>query len=867
MNKYLEFFLHILSQFAGGPGLMENNLVRFILPAFMWGALMVVAWNRQHKQSLPREKLLVWGFGLGALSAILMAGFISLQMLDVIEREATYAYLVPLERSLAMASILIVAGAFLRYTLDDERLTRRYLLIGLGISSLCLIFAFWNWPGYLETLTETHFHTTLGTWFFQISLSSLILVAIVLLRRKPGWLSNVVTIALIFFLISEILVMVNYATDKNYNYLICPIGNSLRILAIPLLAYVYLREQTIEKKLIEADLDAHRQHLEELVAKRTTELSKVNEQLIREVHDRKLAQAELAQRNSNLAAQNIISATLSSSLELETILESALDTLLSLINMDIGLVFLRDQDMSELVLRSQRGEILKDTAFKLRSDWCCCIEISNEVISSMQTIIRSVEDYPCSSPESNIIQQGLKKLVSMPLVSKGVAVGALTMGSRQATYLDQTSLDLLSTIGRQIGMSIENAYLFQKAERAAKELTLLHKMSVVLTSTLNATKIYDQIAEQSVMLLDCEKSMIFTWDEDKKDLLLVSGFGLSDTELLDLRERTDKLDYLKDFVNLQQSMILQDSRYDPEIPRILPNHDTIKALICVPIKDIHQSLGTLFLIDKRDHHWRKEDLELIESFVNRATVALTNADLCRQLEWAAALEERQRIAEDMHDGLAQMISLLGMQIDDLSDLIRRKSIRQATETLSSMRNTVDRASVDVRRSITSLQSSPQPRRSIQELLAELPSQLPIGEGPEINLIMKANGPLYLPLGQRNQAMSVLQEALLNAWRHSKANTIRLILEANQFEIKLIVEDDGIGFDPQEWWKNTQDHFGLGIIHGRAARIGAQLRIDSSVVQGTRVVLTLPLFTNFCCLNTDAFREDSTYKAVISTEAT
>jgi hypothetical protein len=84
--KFLDFLLRLLSQFAGGPGPMENNLVRFGLPAILWGALLIVAWSRQRQRELPREKLLVWGFGLGFGSQMLMAGFVALQMLQTADR-------------------------------------------------------------------------------------------------------------------------------------------------------------------------------------------------------------------------------------------------------------------------------------------------------------------------------------------------------------------------------------------------------------------------------------------------------------------------------------------------------------------------------------------------------------------------------------------------------------------------------------------------------------------------------------------------------------------------------------------------------------------------------------------------------------
>ncbi|NIV38206.1 MAG: hypothetical protein GWN58_54960 [Anaerolineae bacterium] len=100
--------------------------------------------------------------------------------------------------------------------------------------------------------------------------------------------------------------------------------------------------------------------------------------------------------------------------------------------------------------------------------------------------------------------------------------------------------------------------------------------------------------------------------------------------------------------------------------------------------------------------------------------------------------------------------------------------------------------------------------------------------------------MFLPRDQGTQALPVVQEALLNARRHAQARHITLLLERQGQEVSIAVEDDGRGFDPGAWWENSQDHFGLSIMHARAARIGARLQVDSAPGQGTRVALTLPL---------------------------
>ena len=162
-------------------------------------------------------------------------------------------------------------------------------------TALCYLVTFLWWPQYNALHPEIKFHLTGFSWLFHIASSLLIAWAIYTLNRGQGWLRNVVSLALALFFLGEALALVNYATSKAYDFVICRIANTCHILAIPILGYVYFREQTLEKEAADAQVRAYRDHLEELVAARTTALSQANTQLQQEIVERQLTQAALAQ--------------------------------------------------------------------------------------------------------------------------------------------------------------------------------------------------------------------------------------------------------------------------------------------------------------------------------------------------------------------------------------------------------------------------------------------------------------------------------------------------------------------------------------------------------------------------------------------
>ena len=290
MSDLWKFVILTLTQFMGGPGPRENNLVRFGLPAIMWAVLLAIAWSRQRKAPLPRERALLWGFGLGFVRETFMFLHVADQVIRQVGGEAAEPCLVqPIEHALAMASIIVVIGAFLRYILDDRKVASRYLLVGLGATVAAYGYNFFWWPGFSAANPDVSFHVTLGGISFHIVTSALILVAIALMARRRGWLRTVVSLALACYFLGESITLANYLTNKAYAVALCPVANMFHALAIPMLGVVYFKEQSLEKEEADRQLAAYRDHLQELVDARTEELTAANAQLQQEIEERRLA--------------------------------------------------------------------------------------------------------------------------------------------------------------------------------------------------------------------------------------------------------------------------------------------------------------------------------------------------------------------------------------------------------------------------------------------------------------------------------------------------------------------------------------------------------------------------------------------------
>ncbi|HSR35476.1 MAG TPA: GAF domain-containing protein, partial [Anaerolineae bacterium] len=557
MGEIPGLFLEFLRQFAGGPGAPENNLVRFGLAAVFWGILLVVAWSRQRHEDRPREKLLVWGFGLALFRELLMLVSTTNHILNPTTHDQLCVILEPIEHALGLASIVMIAGSFLRYILDDARLARRYLQVGLGAAALGYVVTVLWWYRHLEVNPGVRFHGTWPAWLMHLLACIFIATAMFILIRNRGWLRNVLLVALSFLFLSQFLLLLNYVTNWQYSFVLCPIANSFHIWAAPLFGFVYFREQSIEKKQAEDELRAYRDHLEELVADRTTELTDANEQLQREIKERRQAQAETARRNAELAAQNAIAATISRSLDLDTILGAALDTALAVLEMESGCIYLVHPDNGSLAPTVAQGRTASGAWMEDESQQRVCQNLASRAVTTMAPVLVNALESPERNRADSAAEDQHQLLVSTPLISHGRAVGALAMVALHVEEIAPQEIDLLTAIGQQIGMAVENARLYQETQRWASGMALLHEVSVFLGSTFDAAEIYDQIAQQSAQLIGCPAAHLFLWEEGQQVAVQVSGYGVDGRGAAGLRLQVDESPILPELLIEHQPVAVE----------------------------------------------------------------------------------------------------------------------------------------------------------------------------------------------------------------------------------------------------------------------------------------------------------------------
>jgi two-component system NarL family sensor kinase len=271
------------------------------------------------------------------------------------------------------------------------------------------------------------------------------------------------------------------------------------------------------------------------------------------------------------------------------------------------------------------------------------------------------------------------------------------------------------------------------------------------------------------------------------------------------------------------------------LAELVDGTDGLRYHSSIPLYAGDKKLGVLNVASPEWRRLSSEDLQLLYTVGDFLGVAVERARLSEQSMRLGALEERNRLAREIHDTIAQGLTATAFQLESADALLApdrtraREAVRRALELT---RENLEEA----RRSVTDLRAAPLEGRSLCDALERLAEEY--GRQEEIEVAFEAVG-AQRPLPVRVEAglYRICQEALANVVRHSGARRVTVELTATPEEVRLVVEDDGAGFDPEEV---PEGRFGLVGLNERARLLDGSLRVESAPGEGTRLEVAVPL---------------------------
>lgn len=284
-----------------------------------------------------------------------------------------------------------------------------------------------------------------------------------------------------------------------------------------------------------------------------------------------------------------------------------------------------------------------------------------------------------------------------------------------------------------------------------------------------------------------------------------------------------------------RTLIVDDISSDERRAGFPPHHPPMRNLLGVPVRDEGHVVGNLYLTEKQgDVGFNADDAQLIETFARHAGLAIHNARVHAELGHLAVLEDRERIAQDLHDGTIQSLYAVGLSLEDIAETIEADapdSARRLDQAIDSIHASI----ADIREFITDL-------RALQGSEVALPAGLEVladefRQSTGLELRLTTDDDVSVDADATLQLLRLVREALSNVARHAHAASVGVTLEAHDDALRLTVQDDGRGFDTTT--AAESGHLGLINMRARAESLNGTLDIESHPGEGTRVVVVLP----------------------------
>jgi PAS domain S-box-containing protein len=448
-------------------------------------------------------------------------------------------------------------------------------------------------------------------------------------------------------------------------------------------------------------------------------------------------------------------------------------------------------------------------------------------------------------------REGCRQVVTLPLIAKGNLAGAINLGTRAPRTFTSDQLSLLSAVGQQIGMAVENACLYEaeqerweEAEGRRRVAEGMREILAVLNSRQSLQETLDFIAAQTCRLLGSDAAAILRLEDGL--LRIQAACGLEADYISGVTLRLGEGGAGRALA-ARQPVVVSDLA---EAALLTPEHEIppepqrslierlfreYRAILSVPLIVQGQDYGAITVYYPGPREFSEEDLGLAMSVADQVALAIENARLREQAGQAAAVEERGRLARELHDSVTQSLYSVTMYAEAAARLLTSGQQATAAEYLRDARDTAQEALREMRLLIYQLRPPVLEKGGLAVALQVRLDAVERRGGIQAELHIE--GQDRLPPTIQAELHQIAQEALNNALKHAHARKVQVQLHFGEAATCLGVQDDGVGFDLAA----ARDGGGLGIpgMKERVQKIGGRLEIKSAPGQGTKILVEVP----------------------------
>lgn len=369
-------------------------------------------------------------------------------------------------------------------------------------------------------------------------------------------------------------------------------------------------------------------------------------------------------------------------------------------------------------------------------------------------------------------------------------------------------------------------------EQKVRETQALYRIGTEISGLRELDRILGSVVEKARELLRTEAAAICMFTQEQDELVALATSGLAEA-------------FQSCALPASRSLPAGRTAVTPEdltahIPRCtIMQPEFLRAHLAAPLRRGDTTIGMICVCSREPRTFSAAETDLLTGLATQAAIAIENARLYEEVRSLATLEERERIAREMHDGLAQALGLLHMKLRRAEEQSAAAGPSPAADGLREMAAITAGAYEEVRQSIFGLRTMVSRGLGLIPTLTEYLHEFSAQNGIGVELEVSDGRPIHLSPASEVQLVRIIQEALTNIRKHAGAAHAWVRLHRQDPWVQVTIEDDGRGFDPATLASPDRLHFGLQTMRERAEGLGGKLEIDTTPGRGTRVVATLP----------------------------
>lgn len=375
--------------------------------------------------------------------------------------------------------------------------------------------------------------------------------------------------------------------------------------------------------------------------------------------------------------------------------------------------------------------------------------------------------------------------------------------------------------------------LEREAQRRRQQIEGLAAMAREIGSLREQPQRLGGLLERACRLLDLDLAAWGMLDEYREELVWNAAHGPGADLLLGPLRTVGDSPLVRTLMTGRIYRYPGAGRPDPHLAPL-----PLRSFTAIPYRLGPRSQGVLLGASRRPGALVDDDLRLFNHLGAYLSTAAENAQLLRDMQHLAVLEERQRLAGEIHDHIGQVLTFLGMRLHVVERALAQDDLATAAEEVAGLRGVVASAHEEIRASLYDLRNDAPARSPLMDRWRQLLDAFAARTGIAVRIETPHRPMLVLPPTTEAQLTRILQEALANAQQHSGTSTVTVQARVERATLYITIADDGCGFDPSV--PPDPHHFGLALMRERAQAIGARLHIESTRGRGTRISLEMPL---------------------------